>query len=63
MLNPFRKYQKRSDEEVKLQNVRYRSHEKFTYHIPLEKGFNRRTVLPAEQMRGLREMAAKIKWQ
>ena len=63
MLNPFRKYAKRSEEEVKLQNVRFRSHEKLTYYLPLEKGFNRKNVLPADQMRRLHEMAAKIKWQ
>ena len=63
MLNRFRKYQKRSEEEVKLSLVRFASHEYFTYHLPVGANFNRRSVLPAEQMRGLREMAAKIKWK
>ena len=43
--------------------VKMRSHANFTFHLPVPKDFNRRTVLPAEQMRLLKEMAAKIHWR
>ena len=39
--------------------VKQRSHEIFTFHRPLPPDFNRRTVLPPEQMRLLRETASR----
>jgi len=48
MLNPFKKLIKRSDEEVKMGLVKFRSHENLTFHLPLPPNFNRRSVLPAE---------------
>ena len=48
MLDPFKKYTKKSDEEVDFRFVRYRSHVNFTFHKPLPKDFDRKTVLPAE---------------
>ncbi len=61
MLDPFKKYQKRSDEDVKFQLVRFRSHVNFTFHIPVSKNFDRKSVLPADQMKLLMDLSAKIK--
>lgn len=44
-LNPFKKYAKKSDEEVNINLIKYRSHDNFTYHLPLPPNFNRREVL------------------
>ena len=62
-LNPYRKYHKQSDEDVDIRLVRTMSHANFSFHLPIPKDFDRRTVLPAEQMRLLKEMAAKIQWR
>jgi hypothetical protein len=62
-LNPFRRYQKKGDEEVDITLVKQRSHVNFTFHLPVPKNFNRRTVLPPEQMRLLRETAAKNRYK
>ena len=37
--------------------------EAFTFHLPVPARFDRRTVLPAEQMRSLRETAAKNRYR
>lgn len=42
---------------------RCRSHVNFTFHKPVPPDFNRAHVLPPEDMRALRELQAKIKWQ
>ena len=61
MLDPFRKYRKKSDEEVNIKLVRQRSHDHFTYYKPLPKDFDRHNVLPPYQMKLLKDTAAKIK--
>jgi len=48
MLNPHKKYQKRSDEEVNLSLVKQRSHVAFSFHHAVPGDFNRATVLPKE---------------
>jgi len=48
MLNPHKKYQKRSDEEVNLSLVKQRSHVAFSFHHAVPADFNRATVLPKE---------------
>ena len=60
MLNPFKKHLRRCEEEVKMANVRERSHDNFTFHLPVPEDFDRRLVLPAEQMRALRELGSRI---
>ena len=62
MLDSFKKYKKRSDEEVKINLVRYRSHVNFTFHRPVPADFDRKNVLPPEEMRAMRELQAKIMW-
>lgn len=41
--------------------VKHRSHENFTFHIPVGPDFNRKDVLPYDQLKALKDMAAKIK--
>ena len=60
-LNPFKKYARKCDEEVNIKLVKQRSHVNFTFHLPLPENFNRREVLPPDQLRALKDMAAKIK--
>ena len=48
MLNPFKKWKKRSDEPVEIKLVKHRSHDHFTFHIPVGPDFNRKDVLPAD---------------
>jgi hypothetical protein len=48
MLNPFKKWKKRSDEPVEMKLVKHRSHEPYTFHIPVGPDFDRRDVLPAD---------------
>jgi hypothetical protein len=48
MLDPFKKYQKKADEDVKFQLVRFRSHVNFSFHIPVSKNFDRKSVLPPD---------------
>jgi len=60
VLNPFQKHAKRSDEEVNIALIRERSHELLTYHLPLPEDFDRDAVLPVDQLRELREIAAAV---
>ena len=48
MLNPFKKWKKKSDEPVEKKLVKQRSHDFFTFHEPVGPDFDRRDVLPAD---------------
>lgn len=48
MLNPFKRYLRKCDEEVNMSNVRPRSHDNWTFHKELPYNFDRRAVLPPE---------------
>lgn len=61
MLNPFVKFNKKSDEVVNKSNVVFRSHDHFTYHNILPEDFDRESVLPQKQMKAMIELGNKIK--
>ena len=54
ILDPFKKYAKKSDEPIDIALVRYRSHRNFTFHLPLPAHFDKNKVLPEDQLRRLR---------
>ena len=61
ILDPFKKYNVRSDEPIDIHAVRFRSHQTFSFHKKLPKNFDKTSILTAKQWREMRIYAERTK--